>query len=126
MRASRVLESVLPISPNIRSNTTRGLFWVTRGVLALFQEIVLVYGQAKPTSQAPAVSPFSIASSSDASCVCLPVSSARIWSIEMPASSQVSLVGGETSVRNRVLALACAPPGLPGVGTHARLLNTRS
>ena len=49
---------------------------------------------------------------------------ARIWSIEMPASSQVSLVGGEMSVRNRVLALACAPPGRPGVGTQARLLST--
>ena len=49
---------------------------------------------------------------------------ARIWSIEMPASSQVSLVGGEMSVRNRVLALACAPPGRPGVGTQARLLKT--
>src|SRR5262245_60807603 len=42
----------------------------------------------------------------------------------MPASSQVSLVGGEMSVRNRVLAFACAPPGRPGVGTHARLLST--
>src|SRR5207244_5248439 len=44
----------------------------------------------------------------------------------MPASSHVSLVGGETSVRKRVLAFACAPPGRPGVGTHARLLRTRS
>ena len=42
----------------------------------------------------------------------------------MPASSQVSLVGGETSVRKRVLALACAPPGRPGVGTHAIWLST--
>src|SRR6185369_14487720 len=44
--------------------------------------------------------------------------------METPASSHVSLVGGEMSVRKRVLALACAPPGRPGVGTHARLLNT--
>jgi hypothetical protein len=47
-----------------------------------------------------------MASSSDASCVCLPISRAAIWSIEMPASRKVSLVGGDTSVRNRVLAFA--------------------
>jgi hypothetical protein len=40
--------------------------------------MVLVYAQAKPTSQAPAVSPDSIASSSDANCVCLPISRAAI------------------------------------------------
>src|SRR5678815_4293444 len=44
--------------------------------------------------------------------------------MEMPASSHVSLVGGEMSVRKRVLAFACAPPGRPGDGTHARLLRT--
>ena len=42
----------------------------------------------------------------------------------MPASSQVSLVGGDTSVRNRVLAFACAPPGRPGVGMHSSPLST--
>ena len=42
----------------------------------------------------------------------------------MPASSQVSLVGGDTSVRKRVLAFACAPPGRPGVGVLFRPLNT--
>jgi hypothetical protein len=42
----------------------------------------------------------------------------------MPASSHVSLNGGETSVRNRVLAFACAPPGRPGVGMHSSPLNT--
>src|SRR6185295_885810 len=96
------------------------------GVLALRHEIVFVYAQAKPTSQAPAVSPDSIASSSDASCVCLPISRAAIWSIETPASRKVSLVGGDTSVRNRVLAFAWAPPGRPGVGTQANPLTTRS
>jgi hypothetical protein len=33
---------VLPLSPNKRSNTTRGLFSVGSGVLALRQEIVFV------------------------------------------------------------------------------------
>ena len=42
----------------------------------------------------------------------------------MPASSQVSLVGGEMSVRNRVLAFACAPPGRPGVGVQFSPLST--
>src|SRR6516225_7129596 len=46
--------------------------------------------------------------------------------MEIPASSQVSLVGGEMSVRKRVLALACAPPGRPGEGTHARGVNTEN
>ena len=32
--------------------------------------------------------------------------------------------GGETSVRNLVLAFACAPPGRPGVGTHSSPLST--
>ena len=68
----------------------------------------------------------SIPSSSDANCVCLPVSCARIWSIEMPASSSDSLVGGDTSVRNRVDALACVPPGRPAIGTQLRLLSTSS
>ena len=45
--------------------------------------------------------------------------------MEMPASSHVSLVGGETSVRKRVLAFACAPPGRPGVGMHSSPLSTR-
>ena len=44
----------------------------------------------------------------------------------MPASSHVSLVGGDTSVRNLVLAFAWAPPGRPGVGTHSRPLSTSS
>ena len=37
---------VLPLSPNSRSNTRRGLFCVGSGVLALFQLMVLVYGHA--------------------------------------------------------------------------------
>jgi xanthine/CO dehydrogenase XdhC/CoxF family maturation factor len=40
------LGSVVSASPKSRSNTTRGLFCVGRGVLALFQTIVLVYGHA--------------------------------------------------------------------------------
>src|SRR6185312_12282929 len=125
-RASLALALVLPLSPNSRSNNTRGLFCVGSGVPALFQEIVLVYGQANPVSQAPAVSPFSIASSSEASCVCLPVSCARIWSIEMPASSQVSLLGGVTSVRKRVVALACAPPWRSPLGRLLSPVRIRS
>ena len=35
----------------------------------------------------------------------------------------VSLVGGEISVKKRVLALACAPPGRPGVGTQVKPLR---
>ena len=34
--------------------------------------------------------------------------------------------GVDTSVRNRVLAFACAPPGRPAMGTQARLLSTDS
>ena len=44
--------------------------------------------------------------------------------MDMPASSQVSLVGGEMSVRNRVEAFACAPPGRPGVGMQFSPLST--
>ena len=40
--ASLAFGLVLPLSPNRRSKSTRGLFCVGRGVLALFQEIVLV------------------------------------------------------------------------------------
>ena len=109
---------MLPLSPNSRSKTTRGLCCVGSGVFWLFQEIVFVYGQANPVSQAPAVSLDSIASSSDASCVSFPISCARIWSIEMPASSQVSLVGGDTSVRKRVLAFACGA-ARPAGSRHA-------
>ena len=43
----------------------------------------------------------------------------------MPTSSQVSLVGGVTFVRNRVLAFACAPPGRSRVGRLFRPLTTR-
>ena len=62
----------------------------------------------------PAVSLDSIASSSDASCVCLPRLAARGSDpSRSPASSHVSLVGGDTSVRNRVLAFACGAAGPP-------------
>src|SRR6186997_1161768 len=37
-----------------------------------------------------------------------------------------SLVGGETSVRKRVDALAWVPPGRPAIGTQFRLLSTSS
>ena len=57
---SRAFASVLVLSPNSRSNTTRGLFCVGSGVFWLFQLIVFVYGQANPVSHAPAVSPDSI------------------------------------------------------------------
>ena len=35
-----------------------------------------------------------------------------------------SLVGGDTSVKNRVDAFACVPPGRPAIGTQFRLLRT--
>ena len=41
-RVSRTSGSVLVLSPNRRSNTTRGLFCVGSGVLRLFQLIVFV------------------------------------------------------------------------------------
>src|SRR4030095_8894832 len=47
IRASRAFASVLPLSPNRRSNTTRGLFSVGSGVFALRHEMVVVYAQAK-------------------------------------------------------------------------------
>src|SRR5215467_15909843 len=124
VRAARSFGSVLLVSENSRSKTSLGLFCVGRGVLGPVQLRVLVYGHAYPVSQLPAVSPDSIANSSDASWVCLPTSCARIWSTDMPASSHVSLVGGEISVKKRVLALACAPPGRPGVGIQFKPLST--
>ena len=42
MRALRAFGSVLPLSPNSRSNTTRGLFSVGSGVFALRHEMVFV------------------------------------------------------------------------------------
>jgi hypothetical protein len=69
---------VLALSPKSRSKITRGLFCVGSGVFWLFQLIVFVYGHANPVSHAPVVSLDSIPSSSDATCVCLPVSCARI------------------------------------------------
>src|SRR5687767_4654848 len=124
MRARRTFGFVLPLSPKSRSKTARGLFCVGNGVLALLHEMVLVYAHAKPVSQAPAISLDSMASSSDANCVSLRIFCARIWSMEMPASSQDSLVGGEMFVRKRVLAIAWAPPGLPGVGMQLSPLST--
>ena len=77
-RARRAFGSVLTLSPNSLSKITRGSFCVGSGVLALFHDSVLVYAHAKPVSHAPAVSPDSIASSSEPNCVYLPNSSARI------------------------------------------------
>ena len=42
IRARRAFGSVLPLSPNSRSNTTRGLFSIGSGVVALRQEMVFV------------------------------------------------------------------------------------
>ena len=42
MRARRTAGSVLPLSPNIRSNTTRGLFSIGSGVVRLRQQMVFV------------------------------------------------------------------------------------
>ena len=42
MRASRARVSVLPLSPNRRSNTARGLCCIGSGVFALRHEIVFV------------------------------------------------------------------------------------
>ena len=46
MRVRRTTGSVLPLSPNSRSKTTRGSFSMGSGVVGLRQEIVLVYAQA--------------------------------------------------------------------------------
>jgi hypothetical protein len=54
------------------------LFSVGSGVAEPSHEIVFVYAQAKPTSQAPAVSVDSTASSSDESCVDAPICLAAI------------------------------------------------
>ena len=53
-RARRTAGSVLPLSPNIRSKTTRGLFSMGSGVDSLLHAIVLVYAQLYPVSQLPA------------------------------------------------------------------------
>ena len=69
IRASLTAGSVLPLSPNSRSKTTRGLFSIGSGVVGVRHEIVLVYAQLKPASHEPAKSRPSSASSSDESCV---------------------------------------------------------
>ena len=46
MRALRTAGSVLPLSPNSRSKTTRGLFSIGSGVVGLRHEMVFVYAQA--------------------------------------------------------------------------------
>jgi len=55
-----------------------GLISTGSGVVGPRHDSVLVYAHAKPVSHAPAVSPDSIASSSEPNCVYLPNSSARI------------------------------------------------
>jgi hypothetical protein len=51
MRRNRCAD-VAP-SPNIRSNTTRGLISIGMGVTGVLQEIVFMYVQLNPTSQEP-------------------------------------------------------------------------
>ena len=106
MRLSRISASVLPLSPNNRSNSARGLFSIGSGVVGVRHAIVFEYAQAKPTSQDPETSRLSRPTSSDASCVCLPRSLAMCWSIETPACSSYSDGIALRPVRNRVDALA--------------------
>ena len=72
IRASRAPRSVLPLSPNIRSNSARGSFSIGSGVFGPRHEMVFVYAQLKPMSQDPARSRPSMAISSDASWVSCP------------------------------------------------------
>ena len=55
--------SVLPVSPNNLSKMALGLFSIGNGVVSFAQVIVFVYAQLKPSSQEPAKSLPSIASS---------------------------------------------------------------
>ena len=54
IRACRDWTSVLPPSPNIRSNTTRGLCSMCSGVVGLRQLMVWAYVQLYPPSHVPA------------------------------------------------------------------------
>ena len=67
--AARVFGSVVPLSPNSRSNTRRGLFSIGSGCVAVRQAMVFVYAL-------PVVSMPSTPSSSDASSVWRPNSCA--------------------------------------------------
>ena len=72
IRASRAARSVLPLSPNSRSNTDRGLYSIGSGCVELRHEMVWVYAQLRFPVHAPAFAGASSASSSDATCVVLP------------------------------------------------------
>ena len=112
MRASRAAGSVPPVSPSNRSKTVRGLVSIGSGVVALRQQIVLVYAQVYPPPQVPTSSPDSRASSSDASCVCRPVSRATCWSIDTPAPSCEPWVRfGGTPVRKLVAPVSWMSSG---------------
>ena len=71
-RLARRRDRVLPLSPNSRSNTARGLYSIGSGCVGLRHEIVCVYAQLRMPVHAPALAGASIAISSDASCVSLP------------------------------------------------------
>ncbi len=102
--------SVLPVSPNSNSNTARGLFSIGSGVDSFAQAMVFVYAQLNPSSQDPAKSRPSSASSSVASCVSPPCTRPAIWSIDTPPSRSDPSSGLDgTPVRNRVEARACGP-----------------
>ena len=85
MRARRASGSVVPLEPNSRSNTARGLFSMGSGVVGVRQATVFVYAQLAPPSHEPSIAFDSIPSSSDVSWVCLPSSRAAIWSTDTAA-----------------------------------------
>ena len=99
IRARRTAGSVLPLAPNKRSNTARGLFSIGSGVVGVRQAIVLRYARVTPPSQVEPANPgSSIPSSSEASCVSFANSLAAIWSIETAARA-VPLVLNATPVK---------------------------
>ena len=81
---------MLPLSPNRRSNTARGLYSIGNGCVALRHEIVCVYAQLRMPVQAPALAGASIESSSDATCVSFAKWRASNWSIETSARISTS------------------------------------
>src|SRR5712691_7160633 len=64
--------SVLPTSPNKRSNTRRGLFSIGIGDVGVRQHNVFTYAQLQPFSQAPKIPAESRLTSSEESCVYRP------------------------------------------------------
>ena len=88
--ASRAVRSVLPLSPNSRSNTARGFHSIGNGCVGLRQESVCVYTQLRMPVHAPALAGASIESSSDGTCVSRAKCLASNWSIDTSAMISIS------------------------------------